>query len=93
MGGHRCTYLQEGHSEVPYGPWPLQIYGVNLKWVTPQAHFNPITPCCTKPNLTSLNTAVQIASLIMYHGHVRTDKQSGPITRPAFTKAMQVIKM
>ena len=45
-------YLQDGHSEVPNGPWPLQIYGVNLTRLTPQAHFNPITPYCTNPNLT-----------------------------------------
>ena len=35
-----------------YGPWPLQIHGVNLTRLTPQAHFNPITPYCTNPNLT-----------------------------------------
>ena len=53
------------------GPWPLQIDGVNLVRLTPQAHFNPVTPYCTNPNLTltSLNTAVQIANLIMYRGH------------------------
>ena len=67
------TYLQDGSSEVPNGPWPLQIYGVNLIRLTPQAHFNAITPYCTNPNLTSLNTAVQIANLIMYRGHVRID--------------------
>ena len=39
-----------GRSEVPNGPWPLQIYGVNLKSLTPQARFNPITP--SYPNLT-----------------------------------------
>ena len=38
------TYLQEGCSEAPNGPWPLQIYGANLTRLTPQAHFNPITP-------------------------------------------------
>ena len=27
-------------------------------------------------NLTSLNTAVQIANLIMYHGHVWTDRRT-----------------
>ena len=70
------TDIQEGFSEVPNGPWPLQIYGINLTRLIPQAHFNPITPYCTNPNLTltSLNTAVQIANLIMYRGHVRTDR-------------------
>ena len=48
----RGTYIQDGHSEVPNGPWPLQIYGVNLTRLTPEAHFNPITPYCTNPNLT-----------------------------------------
>ena len=28
---HGRTYLQDGRFEVPNGPWPLQIYGVNLK--------------------------------------------------------------
>ena len=65
------TYLLDRHSEVSNGLWPLQIVGVNLVRLTPQAHFNPITPYCTNPNLTSLNTAVQIANLIMYRGHVR----------------------
>ena len=53
--------------------------------LTPQAHFNPITPCCTNPNLTWLNTAVQIANLIMYHRHVRKDGRrldSHPISSP-----------
>ena len=49
---YRGLYLQDGHSEVPIGPWPLQIYGVNLTRLTPQAHFNPITQYCTNPNLT-----------------------------------------
>ena len=71
---HGWTNLQDGRSEVSYG--------VNLVKLTPQARFNPITPYCTKPNLTltSLNTAVQIVNLIiqianlkMYRGHVRTD--------------------
>ena len=44
------TYLQDGRSEVPNGMWPLQIYGVNLTRLTPQAHFNPITT--RYPNLT-----------------------------------------
>ena len=39
-------------SEVPNGPWPLQIYGVNLTSLTPQAQFNPITPSYPNPNLT-----------------------------------------
>ena len=66
--------LQDGRSEVPNGPWPLQIYGVNLTRLTPQAHFNPVTPYCMNPNLTltSLNIAVQIPILIMYRGHVWT---------------------
>ena len=34
--------------------------------------------------------AVQIETLIMYHGHVRTDRQSGSITRSAFAKATLV---
>ena len=90
------TYLQDGRSEVSNGSKPLQIYGVNLVKLTPQAHFNPITPYCNNPNLTliSLNTAVQIANLIMYCGHVMTDgrpdRLSGPTTRPAFAKATQV---
>ena len=73
----RGTYLQDGSSEVPNGLWPLQIYGVNLTRLTPQAHFNLITPYPTNPNLTltSLNTAVQIANLVMYRGRVRTDGQ------------------
>ena len=62
-------------SEVHNGPWPLQIYGVNLTRLTTQADFNPITPYCTNPDLTltSLNMAVPIANLIMYPGHVRSD--------------------
>ena len=66
-------YLQDGRSEVPNGPWPLQIYGDNLTRLNPQAFFNTITPYCTNPNLalTSLNTAVHIANLIMYRGHVQ----------------------
>ena len=53
----------------------VQIYGVNLTRLTPQAYFNPITLYCTNLSLTltSLNTAVQIADLIMYRGHVWTD--------------------
>ena len=73
------TFLQEGRSEVSNSPYPLQIDGVNLVRLTPLAHFNPITPYCTNPNLTqtSLNTAVQIANLIMYHGHVgHTDRRT-----------------
>ena len=46
------TYLQDGRFEVSNGPWPLQIYGVNLTRLTLQAHFNPLTPYCTNPNLT-----------------------------------------
>ena len=42
------TYLQGGRSEVPNGPWPLQIYGVNLTTLNPHAHFNPKTPYFTK---------------------------------------------
>ena len=76
-------HLKEGHSEVSDGPWPLQIYGVNLARWTPQAHFNPITPCCTSPNLTltTLNIAVQIMNLIKHRGHVRTC----PSIRPSVT--------
>ena len=74
---YRLTYLEDGHSDVSNGLWPLQIYGVNLVRLTPQAHFNPITPYCTNPYLTlsSLTTAVQIANLIMYRGHIWTDRQ------------------
>ena len=74
---HRQTYLQEGCSEVPNGPWPLPFYGVNLtklSWLTPHANFNPITPYCTNPNLT-LTMAVQIVNLITYCWHVRTDRR------------------
>ena len=94
------TFLHDGRSKVSNGPWPLQIDGVNLVRLIPQAHFYPITPYCTNPNLTltSLNTAIQIASLIMIRGHVRTDRQmdgqtdrwSGPTTRPALAKVTQV---
>ena len=45
----RWMDIPERRSEVPNGSWPLQIYAVNLN---PQADFNPITPCCTNPNLT-----------------------------------------
>ena len=47
--------------------------------LTPKAHFNHITPYCTNPNLTltSLNTAVQTANLIMYRGHVWTYRRTG----------------
>ena len=67
------------------------LWGLPHK-ANPTSKFNPITPYCTNPNLTltSLNTALQIANLIMYCGHVRTDRQGGPITRPAFDKATQV---
>ena len=49
-----------------------------LMGLTSQAHFNPITPSYPNPNLalTSLNTAVQIANLIMFHGQIRTDGQT-----------------
>ena len=48
----RMDGLTDGRSEVPNGPWPLQIYGINLTRLTPQAHFNPITPSYPNPNLT-----------------------------------------
>ena len=73
----------------------FQIYGVNLTRLTPQAYFNPITLYCTNPSLTltSINTAVQIADLIMYRGHVWTDGRGGPTTRPAFAKpSMQSVE-
>ena len=58
------------------GQTSLQVHGhCNLTRLTPQAHFKPITPSYPNPNLTltSLNMAVQIANLITYLGHVRTD--------------------
>ena len=94
------TYLQDGCSEVPNGPWPLQIYGVNLKRfphrvnltrLTPQAHFNPITP--SYPNLTKHGcTDCEPHNVSWACTDRRTNRGSGPTTRPVFAKATQVKK-
>ena len=86
------TYLQDGCSEVPNGPWPLQIYGVNLTRLAPQAHFHPITP--SYPNLTKHGcTDCEPHNVSWACTDRRTNRGSGPTTGPAFAKVTQVKKV
>ena len=64
------------------------MYGVWTR-LTPQANFNPITPCCTNPNLTPLNMAVQIVNLIMYQGHVLSDRLNDEQTKSSIGPSFQ----
>ena len=66
------------------------LWGLPHK-VTPQAHFNPITP--SYPNLTKQGcTDCEPHNVSWACTDRRTNRGGGPTTRPAFAKATQVKK-